>query len=274
MIHRHLVVIHTNLVLVLGTVLVLDRLEDDRRPGQESSWKGCLLGASLPPMTASDFWSFLALLCFVAIPLALAHLYAPPRFKPLAVLESMTGAVGVAFPSKRWMLGIGAATVLAIPVSIVWGHKRSIDREARNRAKEEQREREEKAALAWKEKKQAMAEAAAREEEANRPAQEEARRIEMEARRKKEEEERRVMREIRADVLASAFTYDMTVVANREDGLVVREAAAEGKLFFVPHIAATKRLPIGREFSAKGWRRKLTYRLNDATVLEVITLAE
>jgi hypothetical protein len=66
----------------------------------------------------------------------------------------------------------------------------------------------------------------------------------------------------------------MTVVANREDGLVVREASAEGKLFFVPHVTATRRLPLGREFSAKGWRRGLTYRLNDTTVLEVITLAE
>jgi hypothetical protein len=45
-------------------------------------------------------------------------------------------------------------------------------------------------------------------------------------------------------------------------------------LFYVPHTQATKRLPLGREFSAKGWRRGATYRLNETTVLEVITLAE
>lgn len=111
-------------------------------------------------------------------------------------------------------------------------------------------------------------------------AKEEERRIEEERKKlatavaNRAREADRVTREIRARVLASALTYDMTVVANREDGLVVREAAAEGTLFYVPHTKATKRLPLGRKFSAKGWRRGATYRLNETTVLEVISLAE
>lgn len=211
------------------------------------------------------FWGFVAALCFVSVPLIVAQFHAPARFKPLTWLHPITQRIPVA---RKGL--IVSSALIGLLLSIVGGWKLSQDGAQDREPISESAEEQEARRNAAKER------IAARKSE----AEEEARRIDEERKKlataaaNRAREADRVTREIRARVLASAFTYDMTVVANREDGLVVREASAEGKLFFVPHVTATRRLPLGREFSAKGWRRGLTYRLNDTTVLEVITLAE
>jgi len=45
-------------------------------------------------MTASQFWGLVATLCFLSIPVALAHLHAPPEYKPLALLRGLMMRVG------------------------------------------------------------------------------------------------------------------------------------------------------------------------------------
>jgi hypothetical protein len=40
-------------------------------------------------MTTSQFWELVAALCFISIPVVLAHLYAPPQHKPLALLRAL-----------------------------------------------------------------------------------------------------------------------------------------------------------------------------------------
>jgi hypothetical protein len=239
---------------------------------QNCGWKGGNHHAQLLPM----FWGFVAAVCFVSVPLIVAQLHAPARYKPLAFLQALGLKVGIESPKLLGRILI-AALLLGVGISLFSiraGRMASAERETKARASLEQLEREKSAAKAWKEKKKLAADEEALKLEVDRPARDEAFRKQAEENRARAAEADRVEREIRAKVLASAFTYDMTVVANREDGLVVREASAEGKLFFVPHVTATKRLPLSREFSAKGWRRGLTYRLNDTTVLEVITLAE
>jgi hypothetical protein len=96
--------------------------------------------------------------------------------------------------------------------------------------------------------------------------------LEADAKRMDQAESDRVLAEIWKDVTEKALSLDLEVVENRQDGLIVREPFVGETLWFTPHTKATRSLPTGRVFKAKGYKSDATYRTNGWTVLEVISL--
>lgn len=92
---------------------------------------------------------------------------------------------------------------------------------------------------------------------------------------KEEAEVIRVTKEIRASVLAQAELLTLEIIANRTDGLVVRDSFGPSDVFyFVPHTSRTRRLANDATIKARCIRNATTYRTNDWTVLKTITIVE
>lgn len=80
-------------------------------------------------------------------------------------------------------------------------------------------------------------------------------------------------RSLAQEVRESADDFEMVIIANRQDGLIVRPLGGQD-LYFIPHTKSTRRRPVGETFEGKGFSNGATYRTNGITVLRVISLLD